>query len=161
LREGLKEEFDEVGVYHVNGDDTAIRIHLAHNENPAVNFRSVCFIDGDSRQAEQVEKGVHRLPGESPELFVFNTVRENIEKYAAIVTVGCQRPLSAQNEVVQAIKDVASTNRDPHLLFAQIGERIGLVSEEIVRGAFFAAWIQEQPGPVHKLSKLVECALNK
>jgi hypothetical protein len=96
LREGLGERFDEVGVYYVNGDDAAVKIHLAHNQNPAINFRSICFIDGDSRQVDQPDKGVYRLPGESPELAVFNAVRENLEKNAAILTAACQRPLAAQ-----------------------------------------------------------------
>jgi len=159
LREGLAKRFDEVGVYYVNGDDAAIKIHLAHNQNPAVKFRSICFIDGDSRQGEQPDKGVYRLPGESPELFVFNVVRENLEKYAAIITVACQRPLSSQKAVIDVIKEVSNTNRDPHLLFAQVGALIGLVSEEVVRGAFFSVWIQEKPDLAKQLTTLVEGAL--
>lgn len=145
VRETLADTFDQVGIYHLSGDNSAVRIHLAHRENPSVQSKSLCFIDGDSRQTEEQEKGIYRLPGESPELHVFNTVSESLEKLAAILTVGCQRPLSSQQAIVDAIRDVANTNRDPHLLFAQVGARIGLVSEEIVRGAFVAAWIQERP----------------
>jgi hypothetical protein len=50
---------------------------------------------------------------------------------------------------------VANTNRDPHLLFAQIGAPIGLVSEEIVRGAFFSVWIQEKPDLANEITGIV------
>jgi len=160
LREGLRERFDEVGVYYLQGDAAAVRIHLAHNANPAISSQSVCFVDGDSKQVEDSERQVFRLPGQSPELFVFNTVRENLSKNAAILTAGCQRPLSSQREVTEAVEAVANTNRDPHLLFSQVGERIGLVSEEVVRGAFLAVWIQEKQELAREISARVQSALD-
>jgi hypothetical protein len=161
LREGLGDRFDEVGTYHLGGDDVAVKIHLAHNENPAVQFRSVCFIDGDSKQSDDKEKGIFRLPGQSPELFVFNLVYENLERNAAILTVGCQRPLASQKDVVSAVREVATTNRDPHLLFAQVGVRIGFVAEEVVRGAFFAACLSEKPEMIQQLTGPVLEALDQ
>lgn len=159
LREGLRERFDEVCVYHLAGDNSAVRIHLAHNQDPAVNIRSLCFIDGDSRENSDEAKGVYRLPGECPELFVFNAVIGNLESNAAILTVGCQRPLTAQKDVIEAVREVASTNRDPHLLFAQVGVRVGFVSEEVVRGAFLVAWVSENAEMVQQITEPVLDAL--
>jgi hypothetical protein len=44
--------------------------------------------------------------------------------------------------VSQAIEEVSRTNRDPHLLFNQVGMKIGFVPEAIVRGAFLALWVR-------------------
>jgi energy-coupling factor transporter ATP-binding protein EcfA2 len=155
LREGLGQRFDEVGVYHSGGDGEAVHVHLAHNQNPSINFKSLCFIDGDSRQHEDHSKGIFRLPGENPELAVFNSIKATLAKNAAVLTAACQRPLSCQQLVVEAVNEVANTNRDPHLLFGQIGMQIGLVSEEVVRGAFFSIWIQENASEVTRISEYV------
>ncbi|HKI82931.1 MAG TPA: AAA family ATPase, partial [Candidatus Krumholzibacteria bacterium] len=40
------------------------------------------------------------------------------------------------------LEDVRRTNRDPHLLFSQVGERLGLIPEATVRGAFANIWAQ-------------------
>jgi AAA domain, putative AbiEii toxin, Type IV TA system len=152
LREGLGERFEEVGVYQVGGDGEAVRIHLAHNENPSIGFESVCFIDGDSKQTDDEASSIFRLPGQSPELCVFDTVKSTLQKNAAILTAACQRPLSCQQLVTNAVEGVASTNRDPHLLFAQVGALIGLVSEDVVRGAFLSVWIQERADDVKHIA---------
>ncbi|HYX72113.1 MAG TPA: AAA family ATPase, partial [Nitrososphaera sp.] len=143
LREKLSEHLDEIGVYAVSGDGNAVRIHIGHTNNPAISFRSICFIDGDSKQQEDNDTGIFRLPGLMPELTVFNSVLNNLENNIALLTVACQRSLDRQILVGNEIKTVSRTNRDPHLLFSQIGLRIGFVPENIIRGAFLTMWIQE------------------
>ncbi len=66
------------------------------------------------------------------------------------------RPLSCQQLVVDAVETIASTNRDPHLLFAQVGALIGLVSEDVVRGAFLSVWIQEHADDVKRIAENVK-----
>ncbi len=97
LREGLGERFEEVGVYPVGGDGEAVRIHLAHNENPSIKFKSACFIDGDSGQKEDVALGIFRLPGQNPELCVFEEVKKTLKTNAAILTAACQGRSRASN----------------------------------------------------------------
>lgn len=142
LREELGQDYEQVEVHAVAGDGNAVSIQRGHNANPAINFKSLCIIDGDSSQAEDLESGVLRLPGTQPELEIANGVRKNLERDLAILTVSCQRKPEAQEMVRQVINEVLSTNRDPHLIFNQIGIKIGFVSEVIVRGAFFALWMQ-------------------
>jgi len=161
LREGLGDRYDEVGVYAIAGDSSAIKIHTSHNEDPSVTHRSLCFLDGDSAQKEDHGKSIFRLPGSVPELEVFNRVKDSMHQNAAVLTAACQRPLSCQELVVSAVRDIANTNRDPHLLFAQVGQRIGLVSEEVVRGAFFSVWIQDNPEVIAEISKHTMSALDR
>ena len=87
-------------------------------------------------------EGVIRLPDAQPELAVFDSVRARIDEDLAIVTVSCQRAPEAQQLVQQSIEEVSLTNRDPHLIFNQLGIKIGFVPEAIVRGAFLALWVR-------------------
>jgi hypothetical protein len=110
--------------------------------NPAVAFKSLCVIDGDSQQREVPAEGIVRLPGAMPELSVFEAIQNRLSNDIAILTVSCQRAPEAQEQVSKAIEEVSKTNRDPHLLFNQLGMKIGFVPEAIVRGAFLALWVR-------------------
>ncbi len=159
LREELGGEIDEIGVYSVAGDGIAVRTQLGHKSNPSIMFHSVCFIDGDSQQAESVENGVFRLPGLTPESTIFNSVLANLDNTIAILTAACQRSADKQDSVANVVRSVSHTNRDPHLLFSQIGTKLGLIPEAIVRGAFLSVWIQENPDGVKQVVEVVKQAL--
>lgn len=142
LREKLGNRYDQVEVHAVHGDGNAVSIHHGHKANPAIQFKSLCIIDGDSRHQDNAEAGIIRLPGKQPELTVFEDVRAELESNIAILTVSCQRAPEAQEKVRRVIEEIAHTNRDPHVIFNQIGIGIGFVSEKIVRGAFLAIWVR-------------------
>ena len=160
LRETLGLQFDELEVHAVSGDGNALRIHKGHRENPAIVTNSLCFIDGDSRQIENKEFGIFRLPGEQPELTVFEAVVTNLDANIAILTVSCQRSPESQDHVRKSIQEVRRTNREPHLLFNQVGIKVGFVSELIIRGAFLSLWIRENPELVNELVNPVVTLLN-
>ncbi|HHB75114.1 MAG TPA: hypothetical protein ENK84_01015 [Desulfobulbus sp.] len=143
LREKIGLRFEEVEVHAVKGDGNAVRIHKSHITNPAISTQSLCFVDGDSRQTDCEDEGIHKLPGTQPELTVFDTVMQSLDSNIAILTVACQRAPESQEQMRQAIEEVHRTNRDPHLLFSQIGIKIGFVPEVIIRGAFLSLWIRE------------------
>lgn len=145
LRETLGADYDQVEVHAVQGDGNAIKTHRGHMSNPAVKFKSLCIIDGDSEQAEDKEAGVIRLPGTQPELAVFEGIRSRLDQDLAVLTVSCQRAPEAQELVSRVLEEIARTNRDPHLIFNQVGIKIGFVSETIVRGAFLALWVRANP----------------
>ncbi|KAB2843827.1 MAG: AAA family ATPase, partial [Burkholderiales bacterium] len=138
LRETLGADYDQVEVHAVHGDGNAVATHRGHMANPAVTFKSLCIIDGDSQQREDAAAGVLRLPDAQPELSVFEAIRARLDQDVAILTVSCQRAPEAQDLVLRSIDEVARTNRDPHLLFNQVGIKIGFVPEATVRGAFLA-----------------------
>ena len=142
LREKLGADYDQVEIHAVHGDGNAVSTHRSHMTNPAVSFKSLCIIDGDSRQLDDVQNNVFRLPGEQPELEVFESIRARLTEDIAILTVSCQRAPEAQELVNRSIEEVSRTNRDPHLLFSQLGIKIGFVPEAIVRGAFLALWVR-------------------
>jgi energy-coupling factor transporter ATP-binding protein EcfA2 len=143
LREMLPAQFEEIGIYPVFGDGNAVKTHTNHLSNPSIQFHSICYIDGDSKQKDDDKKGIFRLPGTMPESTVFDSVLGNLSENIALLTLACQRPLTRQDEVAKAVKSVSSTNRDPHLLFSQVGALLGFLPESTIRGAFLTIWIQE------------------
>jgi predicted ATPase len=155
FRIATAEHFPLFGFYHLDGDGTAVKIHKSHNLDPAVDTKSVCFIDGDSQQKSDEGNLVFRLPGESPERYVFDGVYIVMSSKIALLTAGVQLPLSEQNRVRDIVESISVTNRDPHLLFSQIGEQLGLVSEEVVRGAFFAIWIDQNMDYIEKIKLII------
>lgn len=142
LREKLDADYDQVEVHAVHGDGNAVLTHRGHMSNPAVTFKSLCVIDGDSQQRDDVLTGIIRLPGAQPELSVFEAVQTRLAEDLVILTVSCQRAPEAQELVRKSMEEISRTNRDPHLLFNQLGTKIGLVPEAIVRGAFLALWVR-------------------
>jgi len=151
LREELGAGFDQVEVYSVSGDGNAIRIHKSHIENPAIKSKSFCLIDGDSQQSDDPINQIYKLPGSQPEMTIFESVYANLSQNIAILTVSCQRAPEQQEAVKAAIEEVRLTNRDPHIIYNQIGIKVGFVPEVIIRGAFLAVWIRENREIVHNL----------
>jgi predicted ATPase len=158
-RELLGSHLEEVGIYPVQGDGNAVKTHAGHVANPSVSFHSLCFIDGDSEQKESDTDRIFRLPGSVPESTVFNAVLKNLDQNVALLTVALQRPLSKQEEVAKAVRDISHTNRDSHLLFSQVGAKIGFIPEATVRGAFLSIWLQENPEDAKRIAAAIEDAL--
>lgn len=151
IRERLLGNFEEIGVYSVGGDGNAVKVHEGHTLNPAIQFDSICFIDGDSKQTEDSTKNIFRLPGEVPEITVFDKVLQNIGSNIALLTVACQKPIEQQESVLKTIQEISRTNRDSHLIFSQIGFKLGFISAEIIRGAFISIWAQENQKEVDEI----------
>lgn len=151
IRESLGASIEEIGVYAVGGDGNAVVVHKGHLLNPSIQFKSLCIIDGDSRQKEDPAGGIYRLPGEAPESAVFNSVLEHLDHNIAILTAACQRPLAKQEEVAEKVRHVSHVCRDHHNLFSRVGIEIGFVPEAIVRGAFLSVWISQNQKEVDEL----------
>lgn len=142
LREKLGADYDQVEIHAVHGDGSAVSTHRGHMANPAVQFKSLCVIDGDSRQHEDVPAGIIRLPGGQPELTVFEAIQGRLKQDLVILTVSCQKAPESQDLVHSAIEEISHTNRDSHLIFTQLGVKIGFVPEAIIRGAFLTLWVR-------------------
>jgi predicted ATPase len=161
LREKLGADYDQLEVHAVHGDGNAVVTHDNHQKNPSIKFKSLCIIDGDSKQSDNEMKGIVRLPGKQPELAVFDGVKNNLDKDLALLTVSCQRWPESQAQVQSTVEEIAHTNRDPHLIFNQIGIKIGFVPEVVVRGAFLSLWIRGNPEFCDKLAKIAKDLIEK
>lgn len=160
LRIKLDIGLEEIGIFTLGGDGNAVKIHETHSLNPSISFKSICIIDGDSKQKDDENKMIYRLPGDAPESTVFNSVVSNLATNLAQLTVSCQVQISKQGFVEEVVQEVSRTNRDPHLLFSQIGLKLGFISEEIIQGAFLSIWAQENPKEVEKIFTYIAKILN-
>jgi hypothetical protein len=153
IRETLSDLHDQIEVHAVAGDGNAVKIHNNRKADPTARYRSMVVIDGDSRQLDNPDEGVFRLPGQQPEAEVFKGIHENLILNAALLTVALQLAPEKQSTVKEKLDSIASTNRDPHLLFNQVGIQLGFISEEIVKGAFVSMWIR---GRLEEFKPLIE-----
>lgn len=152
IRESALELFDHVEVHAMEGDGTAVATNLYHNRNPANEVPSICFIDGDSRQREDDQTRVFRLPGEMPESYIFDRVIGAWDRFGGKLTVALLLKFEQAERVKKICQDVRLANIDPHLLFSQIGEKLGFLPEETVRMAFCTIWCQAYPDEAKRIT---------
>lgn len=162
IRITIPERLSEIGVYALGGDGRAHSVHIGHRENPAIsNVQSICVLDGDSSKPEDLDKRVIRLPGKVPESVVFDYVRENIDQLAMKLAVALHLPAEKESHVKQAVINVSLSNRDPHLIFNQIGQSLGFISESIVTSAFISLWASDNSTECKRLTFFIEDALKQ
>ncbi len=151
LRQSPKHIIDHFQVHAMSGDGTAVAMNKYHNANPSINVPSVCVIDGDSRQIDKPEDNVYRLPGGAPEAYIFD---DCIDRWSAIggkLSVALLQKFEDSDKVLDICKQVRISNKDNHLLFSQVGERLGLVPERTVSAAFTTLWAQANEDIVQAL----------
>jgi AAA15 family ATPase/GTPase len=134
------EIFELIEVHGLEGDGIAVSVNKHHNIDPTKASPSICFIDGDSMQKESLPDKIFRLPGLGPESYIYDKLLDKIAEVKGKLSVALHLPYDKADIVEQTIKDIRTTNRDEHLLFAQVGEKLGFISENIVRNAFLAIW---------------------
>lgn len=148
LRQSGKYSVDHVGIYPMQGDGTAVATNTYHNKNPAVDVKSACVIDGDSLQQASASAAVYRLPGAAPEAYVFEQVVAAWGRIGARVAVGLQMLPKDEADVLEACRSVNRLCHDKHLLFAQLGEKLGMLPETAVSLVFVNQWAQAYPTEV-------------
>lgn len=151
---------NEIEIHAMAGDGTAVTINKYHNQDPAMKFKSICIIDGDSQQNESEEAHIYRLPGMSPEKYIYDNVVELI-KNPSDTKIGelsllLQKRFEDSNFVEQKIKEVGLTCRDHHLLFSQIGKSIGFTSETVVKSAFLHLWVRYCTEESRRILSIIE-----
>ncbi|MGB3265869.1 MAG: AAA family ATPase [Microcoleus sp.] len=131
---------DAVSVHAMEGDGTAVTVHRGRKLDPSVSQPSVCLIDGDSKQHESVTDSIHRLPGQSPESYIYDKVIEKLDDISGELAVALLRPYEEEAKVADIVRSVRNTNRDPHVLYSQVGKKLGFIPEARVREAFISLW---------------------
>jgi energy-coupling factor transporter ATP-binding protein EcfA2 len=150
---------DSMEIHGMAGDGIAVAVNKHHNLDPSRKGPSICFIDGDSAQAESTGDRVFRLPGSSPEAYVYDTVLEVLPAFGGKLAVALHQRYEDAPAVEVKLRQIRQTNRDPHLLFAQVGEALGLIAESVVQGAFVSMWAQAYPDLVAPLAEHLKAAL--
>ena len=133
---------DAIDIYAMGGDGTAVNANKYHNQDPSRVNDSICVLDGDSRQEESRDDCIFRLPGEAPELLIFYEILDRIDMCSGMLAVRCMQKYTDAEKFKEVLLGVRNTNRDHHLLFSQIGERLGFINEEVIRTAFLQTWCE-------------------
>jgi len=131
---------DAISIHPMKGDGTAVKVNAHHRIDPSAVQDSICIIDGDSEQQASDEDLIIRLPGQCPESSVYDNVLENIDSVSGELAVSLLKPYEYESKLKAAMESVRNTNRDPHLLYAQLGKTIGFIPEARVKEAFLTIW---------------------
>jgi ABC-type branched-subunit amino acid transport system ATPase component len=163
IRSEMPARVEEIGIYPVSGDGQAYSVHNGHRNNPALigRLKSLCILDGDSRKPEELSRGIIKLPGAQPENVIFNYVRNKLDELSMKITVALHVSPEKEAFVKTAIEDVSRTNRDPHLLFNQVGQKTGFTPEKIVSSAFITQWIDGNRDDVKRISDFITATLDE
>lgn len=145
LRQRQNVAIDHIEVHAMEGDGTAVAMNLYHNNSPAVDKPSVCVIDGDSQQKDSAKDLVFRLPGDAPESFVFEEVLAAWDLVGGKLAVALLQRYENAAEVRSLCEGIRLSNIDPHLIFSQIGEKLGLIPADTVSQAFATLWAHAYP----------------
>lgn len=144
-----------VEVHAMEGDGSAVKYNKHHNSDPSIKTRSICILDGDSKQNENSAEGIYRLPGGMPETTVFEQVFEMRAEVSAKLTLALCNSIEQQNTVMELCQKTFQGVTDKHLLYTKIGERLGFLSQETVANAFTSQWCQLYPAEVLKLEAII------
>lgn len=137
----------------MKGDGAAVKVHKNHNLDPSVEQKSACIIDGDSNQADDISEHIFRLPGQCPESAVFDYILERVDENSGELAVSLLKPYEFEAKLKDDMRSVRNTNRDPHLLYAQLGKKIGFVPEARVKEAFLSIWCRLNQEYVNSISQ--------
>ena len=135
----------------MSDDVTAVEMHKYNNSNTSIKIPSVSVIDGDSRQSEDERDKVYRLPGGAPEATVFDDCVDKWPSIGGKLSVALLQKFEDSDKVLKICQDIRRSNKDTHLLFSQLGERLGLVPERTVSAAFTTLWAQANDSTVQTL----------
>jgi len=75
--------------------------------------------------------------------------------------VALHLPFDKADIVETTINEIRTTNRDEHLLFSQVGEKLGFISENIVRNAFLAIWNEYYKSDANIIYEIIKGELQK
>lgn len=149
FRQYASDIFDQIQVHKAGGYPYVVNVLNYHLTNPSISHPATAIIDGDNPPRETQNEAVFELPPGTPEVIVFSYILETIESNSAIIKQRCQCSLISQTELVRIIDSVKLDTTDHHLYFSKIGDKLGFISEIIVRRGLISIYV-EQNGPILK-----------
>jgi len=142
LRQYALDIFDQVQVHKAGGYPYVVEVLKHHNINPTITAPAVAVIDGDNPPLTESNDDIIVLPDGTPESIVFGFIDDNADTMSAFIQQRCQCPTVKQDAIVAAIKAVKIDTTDPHLYFAKLGEKLGFISEIIVRRGLSSIYVE-------------------
>ncbi|MFI8363337.1 ATP-dependent nuclease [Streptomyces sp. NPDC085612] len=171
-----KHNLDRSGIeIHKLGGAAPARDHTRfHNSNPIRRFPAIALLDGDKRaesgfeakaipghsggalkEGESHSSDIAYIPGEeSPEAHIIDRIVDGMDSVPTLLgklTISLHLDSFMQDRVRSSVTQRAYTNHDRHNIFAQIGEDLDFLSEELVQRAFITTWAYAFPEDVNEI----------
>ncbi|ESZ17533.1 hypothetical protein X735_01260 [Mesorhizobium sp. L2C085B000] len=71
------------------------------------------------------------------------------------LAVGLHLSPEKEGRVKQMVEEISRSNRDPHLLFNQVGQSLGFIPANIVTSAFIGLWIDGNTGEAARIADFI------
>lgn len=142
VRQYAPELLDRVEIHKAGGFPYVVEVLKYHNSNPTIKNKAIAIIDGDNPPLSESSDFVLELPNGAPEAVVFGYVLNNIDNVASLVQQRCQCPAISQDQIADGIRHVARDTTDHHLYFAKLGDKLGFISEIIIRRGLCSIYVQ-------------------
>jgi len=82
---------------------------------------------------------------------VFDEVMAKWDSMGGKLSVALLQRYEASEQVREMCEKIRTANMDSHLLFSQVGERLGLIPEATVAAAFANIWAQGYPEVINNI----------
>lgn len=160
LRQYAPDVLDRVTIHKAGGYPYVVEVLKHHNSNPTVTKPAVAVIDGDNPPLGEKNDDVIALPDGSPESIVFEYVKDNAKEMSALIQQRCQCPTISQDKILEVIDEVSRDTTDIHLYFAKLGNKLGFVSELVVRRGFSSLYVENNKADLMPRVENVRVRLN-
>jgi predicted ATPase len=160
LRQYARDIFDQVQVHKAGGYPYVVDVLKYHNSNPTTTARAVAVIDGDNPSLAEPNGDVIELPDGTPESIVFGYIHKNAGVMSAHIQQRCQCPSESQDKIIAAIMLVKIDTTDPHSFFAKLGEKLGFISEIVVRRGLCSIYVENHPKLLKPMIDTIRARLN-
>jgi len=156
LRQYCPKQLQTLEVHAAGGYPFVAEVTRHHNLNPAIKTKALAIIDGDAPVVGELPVNVIRLPGEVPENVIWKYVETNAETLAGRIQQRCQIPQMDQGKIIAEMKSVTVDAGDPHLLFKRLAEKLGYLSEIVVRRAFISLYNEANKDALRPLIEVID-----
>lgn len=159
LRQYAGDIFDHVEVHKAGGFPFVVEVLKHHHKNPTVTAPAVAVIDGDNPPLTEPNDHVIELPDGTPESLVFGFINDNAESMSALIQQRCQCPFLSQDKIVSHIRSVNYDTTDHHLYFSKLGEKLGFISEIIVRRGLSSIYVEKHEALIRPIISAIRARL--
>jgi hypothetical protein len=82
-------------------------------------------------------------------------VATHIDDLSMKLAVALHLQPEQEDRVKRVVNEVNQINRDPHLLFSQVGQKAGLIPTAIVSSAFIGLWMAGNPTESARIAEFI------
>lgn len=159
VRQYAPDLLEQTEIHKAGGFPYVVEVLKHHNSNPTIKHKAVAVIDGDNPPLPEPNDHVLELPDGAPEAVIFGYALENADSIAALVKQRCQCPSKTQDEIVAAMKAVSVDTTDHHLYFSKLGDKLGFISELVIRRGLASIYVENAKKSLAPLVEQIKAKL--